>query len=203
MPPTTNDVTLPDRLAREGRLVPMPASNAKIASLLLHLDADTRARSLVVQFPAGFARLQPGRYAVGEEFYVLSGALRLNDRELVSGDWCWVPPGALRSEFVSEPGALVYAWFSGRNDFLPASGGQRDTEPSLRSRRLTDTTADLMLRDGEGAAGSGSSALLTAGAPVSGPVEMLELDTCHWSRIEPQRSSNVEGSRALVRWDLA
>lgn len=201
MLPTTSAAALPDRLASEGRSVPMPSSNAEIVSLLLHLDSATRARSLVVQFPAGFARLEPGRYTVGEEFYVLTGALHLNDRQLSAGDWCWVPPSALRAGFRSEQGAVVYAWFSGRNDFVPASNEQDSDESGVLSGQLTGAAADLVLRDGAGSSGPGCSALLKTDTPVTGPAEIFELDSCRWSRLEPLQTHRVEGSAALVRWD--
>lgn len=192
------DMALPARLARGGRPVPMPASNAEIVSLLLHLDEGTRARSLAVQFPPGFARLEAGRYAVGEEFLVLTGALELDGRTLGAGDWCWVPPGALRGGFGSERGAVVYAWFSGRNDFVPAPDEPAPAHSPIRSQRLADA---LVLRDGTGDAGPGRSAVLEAGESFMGPAEALDLGTAVWSRLEQHQSARVGAAGALVRWD--
>lgn len=195
------DVALPARLAASGRSVPMPASNAEIISLLLHLDDSTRARSLVVQFPPGFARLEAGRYAVGEEFLVLTGALELDGRTLESGDWCWVPPGALRAGFGSKRGAVVYAWFSGRNEFVPAPGEPAPMPSSIRSRRIVDRNAGLVLRTGTGHSAPGRSAVLVAGEQIMGPAEALDLGTAVWSRLKHAEWARVGSAGALVRWD--
>lgn len=194
-------IALQQLLVARGRSVPMPASNAEIVSLLLHLDESTRARALVVEFPPGFIRLKAGRYEVGEEFYVLSGELELNGQRIKAGDWCWVPLNALRTSFASPRGAVVYAWFSGRNDFVPAPNEPAPTPSTIRSRPIADVGGGLELRTGSGDSGPSRSAVIAAGAEIFGPCQVLDLATTVWSRLGRDEVTHAGSAGTLVRWD--
>ncbi len=197
------DLPLPERLAASGRPVPMPFSTGEIVSLLLHLDEITRARSLVVEFPPGFRRLEAGRYTVGEELFVLSGALELDGRTIKAGDWCWVPADALRTGFGSTRGAITYAWFSGRNDFVPAPSERTPTRSRIRSHPLANAGGKLVLRDGRDDSGPGRSAVISAGEEMIGAGEVLDLASYVWARLAHNQKIHAGSAGVLMRWDTA
>ena len=186
-------VSLQVIIAEQGRSVPMPGGNLPIESVLLHLDKQSRARSLVVRFPAGFTRDAIGHYAAAEDFLVLDGAIELVGERFSAGDWGWVPPNATRWGFSSPEGALVYAWFSQGNEFVegPGSGGDAATRFSVIEHTGHLRPPDPVL---------GSSALVAADMPVSGPAEILELDTRVWQRLEAGAQTQTR-TFSLVRYE--
>ena len=188
-----------DLLAKAGRPVPMPDANCEIFSVLLHRDERTRARTLVVRFPAGFSRTAAGRYQAGEELLVLSGELCLAGLRLIAGDWAWLPPRLLRRDLSAEHGALVYAWFSGGNDWEPSEEDYRG--PPARTVPVGVIRAEpRKLRGGGVGDGPGSSATVAAGRPVAGPAELLDLSTFAWTRIEADERHVTGPGPAFVRW---
>jgi hypothetical protein len=170
-------VALRDFITEQGRSVPMPESSLPIQSALLHLDVETRGRTLVVRFPAGFTREALGHYLAGEEFMVLDGALELMGETFARGDWGWVPPSATRWGFASPEGALVYAWFSQGNEFMGGrgSGGEAATRVAAIDCARELRSQDPIL---------GSSAVVPANSWIMGPAEILEIDSQVWLRVE-------------------
>lgn len=187
-----------DLLATAGRSIPMPDANRDVRSVLLHRDAQTRARTLAVDFPAGFARPVAGRYQAGEEILVLSGELNLAGMRLTAGDWAWLPPRLLRRDFSSGPGVVVYAWFAGGNDW------QRSAEelpgPPARTQAVAGQAVPRRLRGDADGDGPGSSAIVAAGEEVTGPAELLDLTTFGWTRIEAGQRQLTGPGAAFVRW---
>lgn len=189
-----------DLLATAGRPVPMPDANSEVRSVLLHLDEQTRARTLAVEFPPGFSRPVPGRYQAGEEVLVLTGELDLAGMTLAAGDWAWLPPGLLRCNLSCSPGAAVYAWFSGRASWQ-RSDGDAPPGPPARSESLRDGRAQPRpLRAGSTGDGPGSSAVVAAGTEVAGPAELLDLADFEWHRLTGGQRRLAGPGPALVRW---
>lgn len=195
-------------LASAGKPVAMPDGSSKITSVLLHRDPVTRARSLAVEFPPGFARVAAGRYQAGEEVVVLAGELLLGTVTLRSGDWAWLPPGLLRRQMSAPSGCTVYAWFSGpaqwtRCEEQQRPGHQPDSglvhSERLRSESLRGRPRSL--RGGSPADEPGRSALVAAGELVSGPAELLSLDDVIWRRLSDGESRAAGPGHTLVRWD--
>lgn len=188
-----------DLLAAAGRSVPMPDANSEVRSALLHRDEQTRARTLVVEFPPGFCRPVAGRYQAGEEFLVLAGELDLAGRKLVAGDWAWLPPGVLRRNFSSVPGAIVYAWFSAGNEWQ-ASDEELPCPPMRTESLGLGQAAPRSLRSTAAGDGPGASAVLALGTEVVGPAELLDLASFEWRRLAAGESWLTGPGPALVRW---
>ena len=187
-------------LAASGRNVPMPGASGPIRSVMLHLDERTRARTLAVEFPAGFARPVAGRYRAGEELLVLSGELELDGMRLEPGDWAWLPPGLLRRRLSSRGGAVVYAWFSAGNDYEPSDRSLPGCPPARSERVGTGDASSRPLRDGGRGDGPGRSAIVSAGEEVTGPADVLMLDSLAWSRLEAGDRVLTGPRSAFVRW---
>lgn len=186
-----------ETLEQSGVMVPMPGADTPVRSLLLFLDDASRARSLVVRFPAGFSRKESGFYDVGEEIVVLSGHLYVAGLELAAGDWAWLPPGLHRDRLDTTDGATVLAWFSGRNEWRPGSGNQQD-----RARWAHLGFADAPpapLRDGKAGDGTGTSAVEAEGTAVRGPAEIFDLTDLRWSLVPLGEMTTVTPGPALVR----
>lgn len=187
-------------LAAAGRTVPMAGASTGITSALLRLDARTRARTLVVEFPAGFSRAESGRYQAGEEFLVLSGALEIAGLNLMAGDWAWIPPRVLRGDFSAPGGAVVYAWFSAGNEWEPSD----EPAAGLGIRRATiglGSVQPVSLRGDLDSDEPGASAVLPPGTDVAGPSELLNLVDLSWTRLEDGERCSTGADAALVRWD--
>lgn len=122
------------------REAPMPGASPVEMALLPKLpDKGYRA---FVRFPAGWSRPDVGHYAVPEEFLVLEGELRLNDRTWKAGDCAWLPALQLRRDLGSPSGCLVFAWFGGTPRWIPgepATAVRLDDRPhrtSIEGREL-------------------------------------------------------------------
>jgi hypothetical protein len=187
-----------DVLATSGRTVPMPDANAPIKSVLLHRDK-SRARTLAVQFPAGFSRPGTGRYEAGEELLVLAGQLNVAGLRLEAGDWAWLPPRLPRSSLSSQRGAIVYAWFSAGNDWQACEDSW--TGPPARMIPVGLVHPEPReLRGTSAGDGPGSSAIVAAGQQAAGPAELLDLVTLGWTRIEAGELHQIGPGPALLRW---
>lgn len=184
-------------LASSGRPVPMPDASSDVRSVLLHRDPVTRARTLAVEFPSGFTRPVAGRYQVGEEVVVLAGELRLTRLPLAAGDWAWLPAGLLREDFSSPGGCLVLAWFSGPADWQRAPREHRQGPPA-RTEPLG--TRPRPLRGGAAGDGPGRSALVAAGAEVTGPAELLSLADSGWRWLPAGQRQAAGPGLAFARW---
>ncbi|HVB46719.1 MAG TPA: hypothetical protein VNF47_28970 [Streptosporangiaceae bacterium] len=190
-----------DLLGTAGRPVPMPDANSDIRSALLHRQPATRARTLIVEFPAGFCRSACGRYPAGEELLVLSGQLSLADLHLTTGAWAWLPPRFVRRNLTAEHGALVYVWFSGGNDWERCDDGDCGG-PAARTTRVGLISAEPReLRGSDASACHGRSAVLAAGHLVAGAAEVLDLSNLAWTRIEADEQLVCGPGPAFVRWD--
>jgi hypothetical protein len=187
-----------DVLATSGRPVPMPDANAPIKSVLLHRDK-SRARTLAVQFPAGFSRPGTGRYEAGEELLVLAGELSLAGLRLEAGDWAWLPPRLPRGNLSSKRGAIVYAWSSAGNDWQACDDSYSGPPARMVPVGLVHPEP-RELRGAWAGDGPGSSAIVAAGQRVGGPAELLDLVTLAWTRIETDELHQIGPGPALLRW---
>ena len=93
--------------------VPMPDANAGVRLAALQ-PAGADQFLAMVQFPPGWQRLRDGHYTVDEEFFVLSGDLRINSQRWCDQQHGFVPANTLRTETRSVGGCTAYARFHGR-----------------------------------------------------------------------------------------
>jgi hypothetical protein len=80
---------------------------------LLSRDGATGASSVLVRYPAGWRRRSPEHLLVDEEFYVLDGAIEINDRSYSASAFANLPAGFLRHQAGSATGAVLLTFFSG------------------------------------------------------------------------------------------
>jgi hypothetical protein len=118
------------------RTVPTAGAELPLSTQLLARDPGTGSRTLLVRFPAGFAREALVRYDVDEDFLVVSGELMMNGDRFLPGDWVDVPAGTVRGGTRTGTGALAVAWFSGAPVPVLGDGDAKEPVPPLRRREL-------------------------------------------------------------------
>lgn len=91
----------------------IPDGNMKVRMCVLREEDGSRARTVFVSFPPGWAREQRGSYPCSEELWVIEGAIELSGERYVAGDWAFLPPGHTRFDMRTPDGALALARFSG------------------------------------------------------------------------------------------
>ena len=100
----------------------IPGGNAAVQMALLDHDSVTRARTVLVRFPAGWTRGEAGSYVAAEDLVLLEGTLRMNGALWQAGDWAFVPARGLRAQMLTDDGALAYARFLGPAKWLRDEG---------------------------------------------------------------------------------
>jgi hypothetical protein len=111
----------------------IPGGRPPVLLSRLRTEPASRASTMLVRFPDGWAREGSGYYETSEEFVVLEGALGVSDEWYEPGDWAFVPAGALRTRSRSDGETLALARFSGPARWIPSTDAAT-TEPSLRHR---------------------------------------------------------------------
>ncbi len=72
--------------------------------VMLHADAESNTRTVMVEFPPGWVRDAVGHQPAGEEMVILSGALSISGQTAAAGDYLLVEPRATRSATSVEDG---------------------------------------------------------------------------------------------------
>ncbi len=85
-----------------------------VATKVLSHDDETGAASLLVRYPARWRQDVGGALAVDEEFLVLGGALMIGEQVYGEKAYAHLPAGYARGAMMSEAGAVVLTFFSGR-----------------------------------------------------------------------------------------
>jgi quercetin dioxygenase-like cupin family protein len=88
-------------------------------------DADSKAVTTILRYPAGWSLDQEHYLDSDEEFYVLSGTLVMNGESYGEGDYAYLPAGYPRHSMTSESGADVMTFFEGPHNRVagPAPNG--------------------------------------------------------------------------------
>ena len=84
-----------------------PGAEGKVLSA----DTDTKAATVVMRYPAGWALHRPHYLECDEELYVFEGALWVGSVEYKKGDYAYLPAGQPRPDMRSETGAVVLTFF--------------------------------------------------------------------------------------------
>src|SRR5258708_4087427 len=92
----------------------IPGGTMPVDLVRLHVERETRASTLLVRFPLGWRRDVAGSYASAEDFLAIEGELRMCGETFVSGDWGYLPAGALRTGMAAVAEVLTLARFAGR-----------------------------------------------------------------------------------------
>jgi hypothetical protein len=165
----------------------IPGGSLPVQMVTLHVEP-SRARSILVRFPPGWERPDPGWYECAEEFVVLDGAFAMSGETYRAGDWAYVPAGSVRVATASRPEALVLARFDG-----PARwhASLHSAPPVIRAR-LDEKIAPVPTR-----VGNLGGRLLRSGNPASWVlsairdttvdyrVELLSLPSLVWASVPP------------------
>lgn len=113
-------------------------AGARPAVRLARLSGSEGA-TLLVRFPPGWERPGDGHYEVIEEVLFLVGSFEMTGERYEAGDHTWFPARYPRSATRSPSGALAWAWFSGRNDWIEGpAAGHGQSLPRATRRRWTD-----------------------------------------------------------------
>ncbi|MSO65762.1 MAG: DUF4437 domain-containing protein [Alphaproteobacteria bacterium] len=108
------------------------AGRTDVESKILSLDAETKASTGIVRYPAGWRRPMSEYLTVDEELFVLDGALDINGRSYHENCYANLPAGYVRRS-ASSTGAVVLSMYSGEprsvaGDHPPASDARKLVE---------------------------------------------------------------------------
>lgn len=179
-------VLAPDRLVWSD--FDIPGGSATVRTALLRYEPSTRARTLLVAFPAGWERTACGYYDSAEEMVVLQGTLRMGGACYPAGSWVYVPAGSVRRTTSAESEVRALARFAGParwvecepdRDGPPARTAPLDPNGGAGPSPFPDGRAWLLR------AGLPDSAWLIeavgAGAPAPRDSELLCLESGAWA----------------------
>ncbi|MBM3503105.1 MAG: DUF4437 domain-containing protein [Alphaproteobacteria bacterium] len=83
-----------------------------VETRVLSRDFDTGAASLMLRYPAGFARPEREHLSADEEFFVLDGIIEINGQRYDRHCYGFYPAGYVRYGVYSGAGAVVLTFFS-------------------------------------------------------------------------------------------
>jgi len=153
----------------------------------LQRDPATRAFTVLVEFPEGWARPSSGRYEAAEDIVVLEGGITINGVTYAAGSWAYFPEHFPRVISAAEPRMLALARFSGPARWVEGIAGAAAAE--ARTVDLDDARAQDDSPFGAAAAlrrGKTDRSWLLPDAPGgTAPVdcELLELEGRVWAWI--------------------
>ncbi len=87
-----------------------------VESKILSLDPDDGGVTCVIRYPPGWERSAPEHLTTDEEFYVLDGALTINEVECEPDTYAHLPAGFVRDRAATQHGAVVLTFFDGPAD---------------------------------------------------------------------------------------
>lgn len=116
--------------------VPIPGGTVPVRMAVLRDEPITRARTVLVRFPAGWSREEAGHYLADESFVVLDGTLEMSNETYGPGSLVDVPSGAQRFGTRAPQEVLAFAHFSGPARWV--GGGGRE---GLIERRALELVA--------------------------------------------------------------
>lgn len=81
--------------------------------VMLHANAETSTRTVLVDFPPGWKRDAVGHQPAGEEMVILTGSLSISGTTAPAGSYLLVEPRATRSATSVAGSTRALVWFSG------------------------------------------------------------------------------------------
>ena len=116
---------------------------------LLSRDPATGACTLLMRYPAGWSREGPEHIVADEEFYVLEGALHMDDNIYGPDHYAYLPAGWTRQRMSSPQGCVMLAFYN-REPHLIGGAGNPAAKTSPRAVERLDAAAmqwDMTLND--------------------------------------------------------
>lgn len=116
---------------------------------LLSRDAETGACSILIRYPPGWSREGPEHILADEEFYVLDGALEMDERCYGADSYAFLPAGWTRHRMQSREGCVLLAFFAAE-PVLVGKAGDGSAEASPRAVPFLDVLHmpwDMTLND--------------------------------------------------------
>ncbi|MSO66126.1 MAG: DUF4437 domain-containing protein [Alphaproteobacteria bacterium] len=174
----------------------------EVETRILSLDETNGATSVIIRYPAGFARNAAEHLAADEEFLVLDGAIEINGQ--VHGRQCYgfFPAGFVRHSVFVPSGAVVLTFFSAEpvsHDGTPADGLYRPERlvRFLDTRRMAgDEKAREKLFPGIKTSGPLHKRLKTD--PVTNEITWLVAIRGGWAMTQTEIHPCVEEEYALT-----
>lgn len=114
---------------------------------MLSRDPGDGACSALMRYPPGWSREGPEHLAAAEEFYVLDGSLRMDDREYAQDCYAYLPAGWTRHEMSSPGGCVLLAFYDKEPSLLPGSGQCRDDAAAIPFLDAAAMPWDMTLND--------------------------------------------------------
>jgi hypothetical protein len=116
---------------------------------LLSRDAVDGACTALMRYPSGWSREGPEHILADEEFYVLEGALHMDDHVYPADSYAFLPAGWTRGRMSAPKGCVLLAFYD-REPVLVPGKGDGAAEASLRAVSHVDAAGmawDMTLND--------------------------------------------------------
>lgn len=116
---------------------------------LLSRDAGDGACSALMRYAPGWSREGPEHLLAAEEFYVLEGALQMDDHVYPADSYAFLPAGWTRHSMATPQGCVLIAFYD-REPVLVAGSGEMGEADRARSIPHVDAAAmpwDMTLND--------------------------------------------------------
>lgn len=127
----------------------IPDGNRPVEMCVLRDEPETRARTVFVRFPAGWARDQTGWYPCDEELVVIDGAIEVSGSVFSEREWALIPPRYARAGTSTPDGALVLARFGGAARWTPGEPDSSTGDVLREGGAFVDLTADRVRPTGD------------------------------------------------------
>ncbi len=162
--------------------------------VMLHADAETNTRTVMVEFPPGWVRDAVGHQPAGEEMVILSGELSISGQTAATGDYLLVEPRATRSATSVADGTAALVWFSG-----PGGGWAdgADADPGGISVRTADSA--VLREPSDRMPGSVEVYEDLAARTFPADVGVVWTESREWAHVPAGTEVPVRPGRAVVR----
>lgn len=172
----------------------IPASDRPVKLHSLHRDPESGAALSLVRFPPGWRRPSTGHYTCAEEFVVLEGGIRVGV-EYSEGDYVYLPPRSVRTDSVSESGALVVSWFSAPVSWVDGPAPDPSPGSPVVSRDAGVLRASAAEVEGAYEVREGED----VGWPLRSAVDVLDPETSRWQWVPAGARGAVSAPRLHLR----
>jgi len=113
----------------------------------LSRDPGDGACTVLMRYPPGWSREGPEHIAAAEEFYVLDGALRMDDRLYAADSYAYLPAGWTRRHMESPSGCVLLAFYDREPELIAGAGGSDDGRKAIPHLDAAAMPWDMTLND--------------------------------------------------------
>lgn len=116
---------------------------------MLSRDPADGACTALMRYPAGWSREGPEHIAASEEFYILEGALHMDDHVYPADSYAYLPAGWTRRSMSAPDGCVLLAFYDREPTLMPDEGelGEEDASRAIPHIDAAGMPWDMTLND--------------------------------------------------------